>query len=71
MKITGRYHLTATERRHIAQLIESGEMIGRSKRKAYELQATPGGFSGMVYTSEQNDRGEPITRRQSFTVDMR
>ena len=68
MKITGKYHLTATEKRHIGQIISNGWTQGGTKRKFYRLEATDTGFNGIVETSEKDDWGRAVLRKQSFTV---
>jgi len=70
MKIIGKYHLTATEKKHIKQIIANGWLKGSTKVKAYEMEKTETGFVGKVYTTERNDYGKKIERVQSFEVIM-
>ena len=68
MTITGKYHLTVTEKRHIREILANGWLSGSTRRKRYELQPIEGGFSGKVYTLERDDYGRPIERCQRFMV---
>jgi hypothetical protein len=70
MKITGSLHLTATEKRHIKQLIENGWTQGGTKRKFYRLEKTDCGFSGKVETPETDMMGRRIVRTQRFEVSI-
>ena len=70
MKITGKYHITATEKKHIKQIIANGWLEGATKIKSYKMEKTATGFSGKVFTTERNDFGKKIVREQSFTVEM-
>ena len=70
MQITGKYHLTATEKRHIGQIIANGWMQGGTKRKFYRLEKTEAGYDGIVETPETDSVGRRIIRKQSFTVVM-
>ena len=70
MQITGKYHLTATEKRHIGQIIANGWTQGGTKRKFYRLEKNETGFNGIVETPENDDCGRRVIRKQSFTVTM-
>ena len=68
MQITGTYHLTTTEKRHIKQIIANGWTQGGTKCKFYKMEKTENGFSGVVTTHERNDWGKPVDRTQRFEV---
>jgi hypothetical protein len=68
MTITGKYHLTATEKRHIQQIIANGWFEGSTKRKSYKMEKTETGYVGVVSTFEKDDWGRLVTRKQSFEV---
>lgn len=75
MKITAKYHVTATEKRHIKEIIErknefleNGVIKAGTKRKFYEIVETEFGFEGVIKTPEKDDCGRPVTRKQSFCV---
>lgn len=70
MLIIGKYHVTATEKKHIKQIIANGWTQGGTKRKFYKMEKTDFGFSGIINTYEKDDWGRPITRKQSFTVTL-
>ena len=68
MIIKGTYHLTATEKRHIQEIVGNGWLAGSTKRKRYEMEKTANGFIGKVYTKERRDNGQMSERIQRFTV---
>ena len=68
MTITGKYHVTATEKRHIKEIIANGWLEGSTKVKSYKMQKTDDGYTGFIYTKERDSLGRAITRKQSFTV---
>lgn len=68
MTITGTYHITATEKRHIKQLIENGWLKGGTKKKFYTMEETASGFVGTVSTKCKDDSGRAVVRKQKFTV---
>ena len=70
MKITGKRHLTATEKRDIKEIINRGWLVGNTKRKSYKLEKTDAGFTGFVFTKERDDWGKMTQRKQSFTVEI-
>lgn len=37
MKITGTYHVTATEKRHIKEIVENGWLEGSTKKKSLKV----------------------------------
>lgn len=68
MIITGKYHVTATEKRAIKEIIANGWVFGQTKRKSYTLTATDTGFDVFILTPETNDWGKNIVRKSFATV---
>lgn len=59
-------HLTATNKRHLAQMIERGMTSGQSARLKYRLDPmpdSPGLFRYLIEQEERNDWGRWQTRR--------
>lgn len=70
MKITAKYHCTATEKRAIKHIIANGWMQGSTKRKSYSLEKTNDGFTVTIKTPETNDWGKRIVRISTAFVEM-
>lgn len=70
MKITAKYHVTATEKRAIKQIISRGWLAGSTKRKSYQLVKTDSGFDVTIKTPETDSAGRRIVRRSFATVEM-
>jgi hypothetical protein len=68
MTITGQRHITATEKKHIREIIALGWTQANTARKAYKMEKTETGFSGVVCTKQRDSMNRPIVRKQSFTV---
>lgn len=62
MKITGKIHVTATEKKHIKAIIAKGWMAGSTNRKFYELVKSEDGYVVTIKTPEINDHGKRQTR---------
>jgi hypothetical protein len=60
-------HLTATNRRHMAQILAAGWIRGDSGRLRYQLESVPGAPGRFAYTIRQNERDGfgRLTIRQS------
>lgn len=59
-------HLTATNRRHMAQILAQGWTHGTSGRIAYQLEPlpdTPGRYRYSIRKRESGDFGRPIVRQ--------
>lgn len=70
MKIVGKYHVTATEKRHIKQIIAKGWLSGSTKRKSYSLTKTETGFDVRITTPEISDFGRRQNRISTATVTL-
>lgn len=70
MKIIGKYHITATEKRHIKEIIAKGWLEGSTKVKSYKMTQTDTGYEGVIFTKSKDDWGGNVTRKQSFVIDM-
>ena len=69
--IEGR-HITATNKRHIASVIEQGLTSGYSKRIAYHVTDRDGDiYSIRIEQDERNDFGKVITRIQTVKVEVK
>lgn len=76
MKITAKYHVTPTERKHIKLCVEKTELNPETYykvgRKQYKFAPTekPGVLSVEIYTKERADSGRMVTRKSLATVDI-
>lgn len=63
------HHLTATDRRAIAAILEAGYMAGNTPRKSYRLTKDGDTYTVSI-TSTEHDWHGPVTRtyRVPFTV---
>lgn len=65
-------HLTATNKRHIAAVVEQGLTSGYSKRIAYHITDRDGDiYSIRIEQNERNDYGKIITRIQNVKVEVK
>lgn len=65
---TGR-HLTATNKRHIAEMIGRGQMKGATARIQYEFDTMGDGVAALtVYTKDKTDYGRVFWRNQAVTI---
>lgn len=70
MKIIGRYHVTATEKRHIRDIIAKGWTFGKTKFKSYQLTETETGFDVLISTRQRDDWGRLVIKQQKATVTL-
>ena len=69
MKLIEGFYITQTERRHIKQVIDSGEKHGHTKIKMYTILESKGNvYTIWIQTKERNDYGQPIMRKSKVKV---
>ena len=69
MTITGKYHLTAAQKRHIRALIDQGLTQGQTRNFRYRLTPTKGGFAGRAEKLERDGwTGRAVWVGEPFTV---
>jgi hypothetical protein len=62
-------HLTATQKRHIGQLVEQKLTEGGTKALGYKITAQRGDVYDMIVSKrDSNDRGQTFWRRGNYTV---
>lgn len=70
-KIEG-LHLTATNKKHIIQLIQNGWKSGGTKRIQYEILDQDGDiYTLKVYTKDSNDYGKQFWRVGNYVVQVK
>lgn len=70
MKLIEGLHLTATEKRHIAEIIGKGWQSGNSGRKSYLVRPAGEYWRVRITTKERDDFGRPSDRVQSVVVSL-
>ena len=73
LKVIKAIHVTATEKRHIKQILDAGQVHGRTKIKTYDvIKGTQVGdaweYDIRITTKGRNDYGEVKYDRQTVTV---
>ena len=66
-------HLTATNRRHIAQMIAAGMTRGQSGMMQYRLEPMPDNPARWRYAiakRDRDDRGRPVVRNTRGVVEL-
>lgn len=65
-------HLTATNKRHMADILAKGWQSGATARLAYQLQPIAGNARQYAYTitkKELDDYGRPMTRQSRGIIE--
>ena len=62
-------HLTATNKRHIAQMLAKGMTEGGTKTLQYIFTNIEDGFARLtIIKSETNDQGRKVSRRGNYAI---
>ena len=67
-------HLTATNKRHLSEIIGNGWTQGRSNRIAYtvaQVEGEPTRYSFRIEKAETDDWGKPVTRISRGIIEVR
>jgi uridine phosphorylase len=67
-------HLTATNKRHLSEIIGNGWTHGRSNRIAYtvaQVEGVPSRYSFRIEKAETDDWGKPVTRISRGIIEVR
>ena len=66
------YHLTATDKRHIAAIVERGWREGVTRQRRYTITERTGDIVRLVIErSERDMHGRPTTRRSKVVIRIR
>ena len=71
IKLIEGVHLTATNKRHIAEMLTRGMMQGGTKRIGYKFSSAEGNVAKFtLIQNERDDWGRPVTRRGNYVVEF-
>ena len=71
IKLIEGYHLTATNKRHIAEMLTKGIMEGGTKAIYYVFSNIEGNIARLTFfKNETNDYGRKVTRKSHCVVEF-
>ena len=69
IKLIEGYHMTATRKRHVAEMISRGMMKGGTSRLWYEFESVENSIAKLTcYEDYVDDYGRKNTRKSNYTV---